>query len=303
MASSCTSCLEILSWMPSSVPVTALMGCHLPCGPKDAPPGEVRGYAVTARVNDETLYAPECRRLWRGPAHHGARPPRLRESVVGHGLRGVPRCKAQSTPRGHATVMPLPSRSTAGEHLFGVVVRMDPCSGEETHLLGIVELVELRHGAAGVRISPVLASTRSREQVGRVLAGAWVDHKVGDRLGDGIDYYAAYLTADPSLHLASTPSRERVVSTSHPLISRIFRIVGDRWRGGRLRPGSTSELTEGGRGPNRDGGRCSAKRSRRGKRDATDRQHRCQTASPERGEGQSEGLLGGSTSAYRRRYA
>src|ERR1700691_2823594 len=133
----------------------------------------------------------------------------LRDGVSGDGLRDGPAAKAgqaavQATHAGantQAVVGPV-------AHLARAVARVAAGSRYEPGLLGGIELLELRLGAA----EPDLVSRRvdeaERDEPAEAAPVFRLDHQMGDRLSDRVDDHAGHLAAGPVAAASLGPDRE-----------------------------------------------------------------------------------------------
>ena len=104
-------------------------------------------------------------------------------------------------------------------HLVRVIARVSGRAGQELRLLGGIELVELRQGAAEPDLARRGVDQVERNKPAGAMAVLWFDHEMGDSTSDRVNDHAAHLAAHPVGTASVGPDRERRrLCHSHPLV-------------------------------------------------------------------------------------
>jgi len=127
-----------------------------------------------------------------------------RDGVVGDRQRSVSPGHAHAHAHARA-------RAVVGHegHLFRVIARVSGRAGQELRLLGGIELLELRQGAAEPDLARRGVDKVKRNKPAAVIVMLWFDHEMGDRTRDRVHDHAGHLAAAPVSTADVGPDRER----------------------------------------------------------------------------------------------
>jgi hypothetical protein len=178
---------------------------HLLAAPQVTLLEEQVGHVAVARVDDQTLdqaYLTVGSVDGFAAAHGHLTQGNLVQDDGPRDVRQADAHPARHADAGQAVVGPE-------ARLLRSVFRVFPASRQELRLFGEVELAELGQGAAEPDAVRRHVDKTERNQPPEPLAVLGLNHKMSDRLGDGVNHYPDHLTAYPVTAACLSPDDER----------------------------------------------------------------------------------------------